>query len=184
MSFSFVKESDRVEAREGNADRTRATLYDRYGNIAYNTTGYSLSVSVPEEFRKYATLSGTGFSFLEGILDFEIRATDLPGKAYILGEVSPGLESNSFTITDKSNQSLTVSGVSKNVTILDTYYLFNKSKLDRMKYAAQYTMLLGGEYGDVTQERYLGGEILFNHDSRSLAVTTLLNNPWKEQELF
>lgn len=36
----------------------------------------------------------------------------------------------------------------------------------------------------MTQAGYLGGEILFNRDSKSLAVTSLLNNPWKEQELF
>ncbi len=53
-----------------------------------------------------------------------------------------------------------------------------------MRYDAQYTMLLGGEYGDITQREYLGGEIIFNHDSKSLAVTTLLNNPWQEDELF
>lgn len=74
--------------------------------------------------------------------------------------------------------------MSDNFTTLDTYYVFNKSKLDRMRYAAQYSVLLGGNYGDVTQDGYLGGEILFNHDSKSLAVTTLLNNPWKEPELF
>lgn len=53
-----------------------------------------------------------------------------------------------------------------------------------MRYDAQYTVLLGGEYGDVTTGGYLGGEILFNHDSKSLAVTTLLNNPWKAQDMF
>lgn|GEM_PF-6540976 len=45
-------------------------------------------------------------------------------------------------------------------------------------------MLLGGNYGDITEQEYLGGEILFNVNSKSLAVTTLLNNPWREQGLF
>ena len=70
------------------------------------------------------------------------------------------------------------------MTLLDTYYAFNKSKLDTMKYDAQYSVLLGGNYGDVTVPEYLGGEILFNHDSKSLAVTTLLNNPWQDKSLF
>lgn len=184
MSFSFVKKDDRIEAKEGNLDNTRATLYDRYGNIASTAAGYNLTLRIPTESQKYASLPQSVYSFSNGILDFNIAATALPGKAYIIGTVTPGLESNSFTVTDKSNQTLTITGISENVTPLDTYYVFNKSKLDTLRYDAQYSVLLGGEYGDVTQEAYLGGEIIFNHDSKSLAVTTLLNNPWKEQNLF
>lgn len=184
MSFSFAKKDERIEAMEGNMDPTRATLYDRYGNIPYNATGYSLVLHIPDEYKKYATLSGTGYAFSGGILDFDIGATSLPGKAYIVGSVLPKLESNSFTVTDKSDKTLTISGVSDNITTLDTYYVFNKSKLDLMRYDAQYSVLLGGDYGNISEPGYLGGEILFNHDSKSLAVTTLLNNPWKEQDLF
>ncbi len=184
MSFAFVKKDDRMEAREGNLNTTRATLYDRYGNIAYTAMGYNLTLRIPEESQKYASIADTEHTFSGGTLDFDIGATALPGKAYIIGKVAPGLESNSFTITDKSNRTLTVTGISENVTPLDTYYIFNKSKLDGMRYDAQYSVLLGGEYGDVTVDGYLGGEILFNHDSKSLAVTTLLNNPWKEQDIF
>lgn len=184
MSFAFVKKDDRMEAREGNINHTRATLYDRYGNIASNTTGYNLSLRLPEESKKYATLSKTEHTFMSGTVDFDIGATALPGKAYIIGTVTPGLEDHSFTVKDKTGKTLTISGVSENVTLLDTYYIFNKSKLDALRYDAQYSVLLGGEYGDVTVGGYLGGEILFNHNSKSLAVTTLLNNPWKSEDLF
>lgn len=142
MSFSFVKKDDRIEAKSGTMNNTRATLYDRYGNIAYNTTGYNLTLALPEESKKYATLPTTNYAFADGTLQFDIGATALPGKAYILGTVTPGLASNSFTVTDKSDKTLTVSGISENVTILDTYYLFNKSKLDTMRYDAQYSVLL------------------------------------------
>ncbi len=79
---------------------------------------------------------------------------------------------------------MTVNGISENLTTLSSYYIFNKEKLDRIRYSALYSVLLGGDYGDVTEQEYLGGEILFNPDSKSLAVTTLLNNPWREQGLF
>lgn len=59
MSFAFVKRHDRMEAKEGNINNIRATLYDRYGNIAYNTTGHTLSVRIPEESSKYATISNS-----------------------------------------------------------------------------------------------------------------------------
>lgn len=129
-------------------------------------------------------LSSAVYTFSGGVLDFSLATTTFPGKAYLVGTVVPGLESNTFSVTDKSDRTLTVSGVSQNVAILDTYYVFNKSKLDRMRYDAQYTTLLGGAYGDVTVPEYLGGEILFNHDSKSLAVTTLLNDPWQNKTLF
>lgn len=143
MSFAFAKENDRIEAKIGNLNPTRATLYDRYGNIAYNATGYKFAVSMSEESKKYATLSGTGFTFSQGTLDFSMGATALPGKAYIVGTVTPALESHQFSVTDKSGKTLTIAGVSQNVTTLDTYYLFNKSKLDTMRYDAQYSVLLG-----------------------------------------
>jgi len=142
MNFEFIKAQDRMEARTGNFNKTRATLYDRYGNIAYNTTGYKLTTSLPQDSKKYASVSSSEHIFTDGSLDFDIEATAIPGKAYIIGTITPALETNSFTITDKSSKTLTVSGVSKNVTLLDTYYLFNKSKLATMKYDAQYSVLL------------------------------------------
>lgn len=184
MSFAFAQKDDRMEAKASNVNNVRATLYDRYGNIAYTATGHTLGLRLPEESRKYATIPTAEQAFSGGILNFDVHATALPGKAYIIGKVTPGLEQNSFTVTDKSNKTLTITGISENVTVLDTYYIFNASKLNAMKYDAQYSVLLGGEYGDVTVPGYLGGEILFNRDSKSLAVTTLLNNPWKEQSLF
>jgi hypothetical protein len=72
-----------------------------------------------------------------------------------------------------------VKGFSKATGIVETYYLWNKSKLDRTNYNALSTTLLGADYGNVTVKNYLGGEILFNTDSRSLAVTSLLNSPVK-----
>jgi hypothetical protein len=89
MSFTFSKQNDRMEAKEGDINNARATLYDRYGNIAYNATGKSLTLSIPEESKKYATTSGTIFPFVNGTLNFDIGSTNLPGKAYIIGTVSP-----------------------------------------------------------------------------------------------
>jgi hypothetical protein len=78
MSFTFAKKYDRMEARDGNLDTTRATLYDRYGNIAYLATGYNLALEIPEEYQKYATLSKQNLTFTDGIADFDIGATTLP----------------------------------------------------------------------------------------------------------
>lgn len=142
MSFSFAKKDARLEAKKDNATRVRATMYDRYGNIANNTTGYTLALSIPEGLAKYASVSSNSVNFTEGALEFDLRSTALPGRAYVIGTVTPGLETNTFSVTDRSKKVVTVSGISKNVTSLDTYYLFNKEKLDRMRYAATYSVLL------------------------------------------
>jgi len=54
MSFEFSGGGGKAEAKEGNRVNMRASLSDRYGNIADNTTGYSLSLDVPEQYRRYA----------------------------------------------------------------------------------------------------------------------------------
>lgn len=78
MSFTFAKKYDRIEARDGNLDATRATLYDRYGNIAYLATGYNLTLEIPQDYQKYTTIPNTVHTFTNGIVDFNIGATTLP----------------------------------------------------------------------------------------------------------
>jgi len=61
MSFEFSGGGGKTEAKEGNRVSMRASLSDRYGNIADNTTGYRLTLDVPEKYRRYTTFSsGTG----------------------------------------------------------------------------------------------------------------------------
>ena len=188
MHFDFTNPNPRLEAREGNTTLVRATLFDRYGNIAYNAPSSTLALNIPDEYQKYTVFPGGSFaktvSFSQGTLDFNVATTSAPGKGYIIGRVLPDLTNNSFTVADKSGKSVTVHGVSENVLPIDTYYLFNEAKVDKLRYDALYTTLLGGNYGDITQAGYLGGAILFNSGSKSLAVTSLLNNPWNQKELF
>jgi len=47
-----------------------------------------------------------------------------------------------------------------------------------------YTTLLGAPYGDITQENYLAGNLLFQNDNRALAVTSLLNNPYDYNDII
>lgn len=113
-----------------------------------------------------------------------MSVTNQPGTAFFSVAVSPGLETNSFTVSDQSGASLVIKGYSSNASFVDTFYLWNKSKLERTNYNALYTTLLGADYGNVTEENYLGGEILFAPDSRSLAVTTTLNDATERNDVF
>lgn len=156
MIVDYANPNPRMEARESSTTTIRATLYDRYGNIASNASGHSLTLSIPEEYAKFAKLkSATTLPFQNGTLTFDVAATARPGKAYVIGRVSPDLSKNTFSVTDAASKTITVRGVSENVSLIDTYYLFNEEKLDRLRYDALYTTLMGGEYGDVTKFGYL-----------------------------
>lgn len=98
-------------------------------------------------------------------------------------EVTPGLENNSFIVTDESGKSITINGYSKNVGFIESYYLWNAEKLKKTHYNVLYTALLGADYGNVTVPNYLAGELLFNPGSQSLAVTSLLNDAKKKNEI-
>lgn len=190
MRVALETEKPAMEARPGETQTVTARLFDRYGNLAYNhpENAVTAKFSVPSEFRKYLRLGGNAFSaeskFSGGVATVTVGSTRLPGTPYLVVEVSPGLETNSFAVTDKSGSTVVVSGYSKNAVVVDTYYLWNKSKIDKIQYNGLYTVLAGADYGNFTERDYLGGEILFNPDSRSLAVTTQLNDAVSRDKVF
>ncbi|MDD2487531.1 MAG: hypothetical protein PHS92_04120 [Candidatus Gracilibacteria bacterium] len=179
---------DKIEAKKGEKAILTAKMYDRYGNVAYNAKNYKISFSIPDEYKTFAEFEGSSFSKEEnveqGIASTTLYVTDIPGSAYIVANSNPGLESNTVVVNDSAGKSLTINGYSKDAILLDTYYFFNKEKLENIKYNSLYTVLLGADYGNITSEGYLGGEIIFNKDSRSLAVTSLLNNTNSRQTAF
>lgn len=190
MRVSLETEKPAIEALTGETETVTAKLFDRYGNLAYNHGGgaYASKFSIPEHFRKYLRFPGKVFAaeskFKEGVATVTVETTRLPGSPYVIAEVSPGLESNSYTVTDKTGGSVTISGYSKNAVVVDSYYLWNKSKVGKVEYNGLYTVLAGADYGNFTEKDYLGGEILFNPDSRSMAVTTLVNDATAREKTF
>ncbi|MFZ3232395.1 MAG: VCBS repeat-containing protein [Patescibacteria group bacterium] len=190
MRVSLETEKPAIEARTGETETVTAKLFDRYGNLAYNHAdgAYSSKFSIPELFHKYLRFPGKVFAkdsqFKEGIATVTVETTRLPGSPYVIAEVAPGLESNSYSVTDKSGSTVTISGYSKNAVVVDSYYLWNKEKVNKLQYNGLYTVLAGADYGNFTERDYLGGEILFNPDSRSMAVTTLVNDATERQKTF
>lgn len=190
MRVSLETEKPAIEAKTGETETVTAKLFDRYGNLAYNhgADAYVSKFSIPEHFRKYLRFPGKVFAaeskFKEGVATVTVETTRLPGSPYVIAEVSPGLESNSYTVTDKTGGSVTISGYSKNAVVVDSYYLWNKSKVGKVEYNGLYTVLAGADYGNFTEKDYLGGEILFNPDSRSMAVTTLVNDATAREKTF
>ncbi|MDD2566021.1 MAG: VCBS repeat-containing protein [Candidatus Gracilibacteria bacterium] len=188
MYVGLVNSNPKLEAKAGEKTTIKAALYDRYGNITYNDSSHSIKFQIPEEYQKYAELSGGKYIQSEvatsGIAKIDVFATDIPGSAYIIAEATSPLENNSFVVKDEAGGEITIKGMSQNVTTLDSYYLFNKSKLDNIDYNGLYSVLQGADYGNLTHPGYLAGEILFNKGGRSLAVSSVLNNPYFREIAF
>ena len=97
--------------------------------------------------------------------------------------MTPGLEKNTFSVSDQSGASLVIQGYSKNVAFLESSYLWNAEKLKKTNYNVLSTTLIGADYGNVTVPNYLAGELIFNPGSSSMAVTTLLNHAEQKSEI-
>lgn len=78
---------------------------------------------------------------------------------------------------------LVVSGVSENAGSIETFYFWGKDDIEGNRYNGIYSVLLGAPYGDITQENYLASALLFDRNNRSLAVTSLLNDPYRFEDV-
>lgn len=83
----------------------------------------------------------------------------------------------------ETNQ-LVVNGVGENAGSIETFYFWNEENITGNKYNGIYSVLLGAPYGDISQENYLAGSLIFDSENRSLAVTSLLNNPYKFSDIL
>lgn len=184
MRVGLSTDTAKLEAKSGNSAGITAQLFDRYGNLAFNHTGGLIAnFKIPSGYGKYGSLGASTVAFVNGVAETRINASSNPGTLYFTAEVTPGLEQNSFTIVDESGANLVIKGYSKNVAFLESYYLWNAEKLQKTNYNVLSTTLLGADYGNVTVPNYLAGELIFNADSSSMAVTTLLNNAEQKSEI-
>jgi len=68
--------------------------------------------------------------------------------------------------------------------MIETFYFWNKEKIDGNAYNTLHTTLFGSNYGDVSQENYLAGALLFDRKNASISVTSLLNTPYEFSDIF
>ncbi len=76
-----------------------------------------------------------------------------------------------------------VTAQDENIAKIETFYFWNKDKIDWNYYNSLYTVLLWAEYWDITQKDYLAWSILFDKNNRWLTVTSLLNNPYNYDDI-
>ncbi|MDD2745687.1 MAG: VCBS repeat-containing protein, partial [Candidatus Gracilibacteria bacterium] len=184
MRVGLQTDTSKMEAKVGKSATVTAQLFDRYGNLAYNhPTGMTAKFSIPSGYGKYGSIAGGDVPFTNGVARAQVNASSNPGTLYFTVEATPGLESNSFTISDASGAALVIKGYSKNVSFIESYYLWNAEKLQNTNYNVLSTTLIGADYGNVVVPNYLAGELIFNTASSSMAVTTLLNSAEQKSEI-
>jgi len=84
---------------------------------------------------------------------------------------------------DETN-SLTVNGLGQNAGSIETFFFWDSEDISWNAYNSIYSMMLWAEYGDFTQQDYLAGSMLFDRDNASLAVSSLLNTPYKFHDVL
>lgn len=178
----------KLEAKDWNSSKIKAALYDRYSNIVFNDSSHKINFYIQDEDKKFVNLWWDTYSKEAQVTDWETSiwayATNIPWSAYIIAQAIPSLENNTVTIKSEENEELTASWVSENAVLFNSYYLFNKDKLEDINYNALYTVLQWANYWDITHPGYLAWEMLFNKWWRSLAVSSTINNSSTRQHAF
>jgi uncharacterized repeat protein (TIGR01451 family) len=78
-----------------------------------------------------------------------------------------------------TTNSLTVSWLGENAANIETFFFWDSDDIAGNSYNSMYSVLLWAPYGDISKEKYLAGEILFDRDNSALAVSSLINTPYK-----
>lgn len=74
--------------------------------------------------------------------------------------------------------------VSKTAWTIETSYFWNKKAFKWKRYNWLYTVLLWAPYGDISKKDTLASDILFDPENRSISVTSILNNPYKYDDVI
>ena len=84
---------------------------------------------------------------------------------------------------DETN-TLEIVWVWENAGSIETFYFWDNESVFGNNYNAHYSVLLGAPYGDITKENYLASGLLFDKDNAALWVTSLLNDPYKRDDIL
>lgn len=169
---------DTVEVWTSETVKVRAEIQDMYSNVTYNVSGKSIDFEILEKYSWIINVDQTTKVANEWVATFIVTPSSLPWSAYIKMSVRPWLSGNSFEVDG------------------ETYYWYwvavwkisNVFKL-RWKnisngYNSIYTTLIWAEYWDYTNEWYLAWDLIFDPNSKALAVTSLTTSGIKKNTVL
>lgn len=175
IKLNLILSKNKLKASNDSKTLLRIELKDVFNNIVFNDNSTKVKFDISEKYKKVIDNNGNNIKTINNwIATFELNATSSPWTAYFKVSTIPNLSQNSFKLWDK-----TINWVGEKSGKIQTYFFWDKAVFSEKKYNALYTVLLWAAYWDITQKDYLASSLLFNKNNRSLAVTSLIANPWK-----
>lgn len=182
VKLDIALSKDKIEATSLDSVAAKVELKDRYGNLVYTDNTTAFQVEILDRYKKIISTNSSSQVASKWAAYFNFTGTNTPWTAYFKVTASPSLDANSFQLP--WTPPVTITPVSENVGKIESFYFWKEEKIVWKKYNALYTTLLWSQYWDISQEKYLAGSILFDKDNRALAVTSLLNNPFKYNDIL
>lgn len=160
-----IKPADAVELTIRQADGMKSIpadersdfiieAFDEYGNLVTTDSSTTGTLRTTDMTTEYGRLSTTSFVLNQGAAEFSVLTTDVSGQLNLVAAAG-GLTSGSW------------GG--------DVDYFMEAEEFAAVSPQMLYGSMLGGPFGDVTQEDYLGGWMTFN--GRTQAMTSLITDP-------
>ena len=174
---------NKIEANIKKSSILKVELKDRYWNLVFNDNDTFINIDIVDKYSRIISLDNVVKKVSKWVSNFKIYWSQNPGVAYFRIWADPWFENNWFILSD-ANWEVEIKGVSENVWKIETFYFWNANKIKGRKYNALYTTLLWASYWDISKENYLAWSLLFEKDNRALSVTSLLNNPYKYNDII
>lgn len=179
-----------ISSGDQNQAIAQVQVKDRYGNIRYNDNTTPLVLEIPDQYKN--TIQGDNNSKIVawGTAEFIITSGSKASSSYFKVSAPSTAFSTAIEIPGNDDETVVVSPLNYAIGNIDHVYLWwsdeqAKVSLDNSRrYNGLYSVLLWAAYGDYTQNDYLAGNILFDKNNRSLAVTSVLNNPYAARQLI
>lgn len=183
LKIDLILSQSEIEASDNSYSTLNVELKDRYNNLVFNDNTTNTSLEILDQYSGIIT-SDKGSSIVkEWKTTYKIYSTLTPWIAHFKVTTNPSLYTNSFVVED-ANWKVVVNWVWENAWKIETFYFWNKSKIEWKSYNSIYTTLLWANYWDITEQDYLAWSLLFERDNRALAVTSLLNTPFKYSNIL
>jgi len=183
IKLDLILSKNKIEANSESYSVLNVELKDRYNNLVFNDSSTNTELEILDQYSNIISSDKDSSIISEWKASYKIYSTNVPWLAHFKISTNPSLYINSFVVEDE-NGSITINGVWENTAKIQTYYFWNKDKIENKKYSSIYTTLLWSNYWDITRKNYLAWSLLFDGGNKALAVTSILSNPYKYSNIL
>lgn len=163
-----------IEANWEDNFRVYASLFDAFWNKAFNSN-VEAEVEMKTKSWTILELVSPSLKYFENWdVSFDFKATKTPWIAHF--KIKANIDESPFVYNNWQVENI-VEVINQNATrVISSYYFRNYSD-EEFSYNWLYTTLLWGAYWDITKERYLAWEFIFDRDNVALSSTSLIYDP-------